>query len=109
MDRNGIPITIAGGPAAANGECSSPPTFYGYPYATTAGPVATPSEVPVSRAWCVTMADVDGFGQLVAVGAGPAELDGECSSVSSSAAVVTSGGSSSQRACKARGSQTAVV
>lgn len=37
-----------------------------------------PSDVPVGRAWCVTMADVDRNGQMLPVDAGPAMLDDKC-------------------------------
>ncbi|KAJ5056429.1 glycoside hydrolase superfamily [Bipolaris maydis] len=83
VERNGQPGIVAGGPSAPGGECSSPPTFYGVSYVTSEAVVTEkPSDVPVGRAWCVTMADVDRNGQMLPVDAGPAMLVDGCNAPS---------------------------
>ncbi|KAI4713259.1 hypothetical protein J4E89_002238 [Alternaria sp. Ai002NY15] len=77
INQDGSPIPVAGGPAASGGECVSPPTFQGYPYAA-AGEEASPSAISSGTSWCVIMADIDNNGRPVPVDAGPAGADGEC-------------------------------
>lgn len=76
IDRNGHPVTIAGGPAGPDGKCSAPPTYYGYPYVS--GSSVRPTAVPKSVPWCVTMADIDRNNRPVPVDAGPAGPGGTC-------------------------------
>lgn len=77
IDHNGHPVTLAGGPAGPDGQCSPAPTYYGYPYVTS-GASIKPTPVPIGVPWCVTVADVDGTGQMLPVDAGPAGTDGKC-------------------------------
>ncbi|CAO2651513.1 Nn.00g040830.m01.CDS01 [Neocucurbitaria sp. VM-36] len=77
--RDGKLVTVAGGPAGPDGKCSTPPTYNGFPYATS-DPSVQPTHVSIDTSLCVTMADIDRNGHSVPVAVGPADPDGECSS-----------------------------
>lgn len=48
MDRNGRPVTIAGGPAGSDGKCSTPTTYGGH-VNMTSGASIIPTELPKDR------------------------------------------------------------
>ncbi|KAF1835146.1 glycoside hydrolase [Decorospora gaudefroyi] len=77
LDRNGKHVTVAGRYASANGDCTPPSTFSGYPYVTS-DPSTQPTPVSVGAPWCVTMVDIDRKSGFVPIDAGPAGPRGDC-------------------------------